>query len=144
MMVSMISPMLFWPSLVPCAKLTPLQVSMRTPRIHQIGGLSVTGSYKCASCRVFRHRKYKAPASTNPSSGDTASASKTFQSCAQCTSSPRLRKCSNESASAIPMSEPMRQCELELGRANHQVAMFQLKAAMNKDTNIEIAGPPSG
>jgi len=35
--------MLFCPSFVPCAKLTPLQVRMRIPRIHQIGGLSLTG-----------------------------------------------------------------------------------------------------
>jgi hypothetical protein len=36
--------MLFWPSLVPCAKLTPVQVRTNVPRIHQTGGPSFAGS----------------------------------------------------------------------------------------------------
>ena len=44
MMVSMMSPMLFCPSFVPCAKLTPVQVRIRMPRIHHTGGLSPAGS----------------------------------------------------------------------------------------------------
>ena len=42
-MVSMMSPMLFCPSLVPCAKDTPVQVRIRMPRIHQTGGFSSFG-----------------------------------------------------------------------------------------------------
>jgi hypothetical protein len=34
----MIWPMPFWPSFEPCAKLTPVQVRIRMPRIHQGGG----------------------------------------------------------------------------------------------------------
>ena len=41
MMVSMMSPMLFCPSFVPWAKLTPVQVRIKIPRIHQTGGVSV-------------------------------------------------------------------------------------------------------
>src|ERR1700679_2616519 len=114
------------------------------PRIHQIGGLSVTGSYRCGSCKVLRPGEESAPANTNPNTGDTASASSTFHSCPQCTPSLSSRECSNESPSATPVSAPMRQCELELGRAKHHVARVQLNAARNSDTSMAIAGPPSG
>lgn len=43
MMASMIIPMLFCPSLVPCAKLTAVQVKTSIPRIHQEGALSPAG-----------------------------------------------------------------------------------------------------
>ena len=42
------------------------------------------------------------------------------------------------------MSAPIKQCELELGRPNHQVPIFQNRAAMNSETSIATAGPPSG
>ncbi len=37
MRISMMRPIPFWPSLEPCAKLTPVQVSISRPRI-QVGG----------------------------------------------------------------------------------------------------------
>ena len=40
----MISPMPFCPSLEPCAKLTPVQVRISMPRIHQGGGAAPFGS----------------------------------------------------------------------------------------------------
>jgi hypothetical protein len=39
----MISPMPFWPSFDPWAKLTPVQVRISTPRIHQGGGSGPSG-----------------------------------------------------------------------------------------------------
>ena len=39
----MISPIPFWPSLEPWAKLTPVQVPMRIARIHHGGGSSELG-----------------------------------------------------------------------------------------------------
>ena len=42
-MTSMIKPMLFWPSFVPCANDTPVQVKINRARIHQTGGLSPSG-----------------------------------------------------------------------------------------------------
>ena len=38
------SPMPFWPSFDPCAKLTPVHVRIRTPRIHGGGGSALVGS----------------------------------------------------------------------------------------------------
>ena len=40
----MIRPMPFWPSFEPCAKLTPVQVRIRMPRIHNGGGAAPFGS----------------------------------------------------------------------------------------------------
>jgi hypothetical protein len=40
----MISPIPFCPSFEPCAKLTPVQVKIRRPRIHHAGALAVSGA----------------------------------------------------------------------------------------------------
>src|SRR6202034_4099788 len=76
--------------------------------------------------------------------GESASASSTFQSCGQCTPSARLRERAKAFPKATPIKEPIKQCELELGRPSHQVPMFHDSAAMNSDTSIATAGPLSG
>ena len=42
--MSMMSPIPFWPSLEPWAKLTPVQVSTSRPRIQSGGRLSLSGA----------------------------------------------------------------------------------------------------
>ncbi len=44
MRMSMINPMPFWPSLEPCEKLTPVQVSTSRLRIQNGGGASPYGA----------------------------------------------------------------------------------------------------
>ena len=54
----MINPMPFWPSFEPCAKLTPVQVSTSSPRIHG-GGVS-------AQAGALRHGISKALLEADP------------------------------------------------------------------------------
>ena len=56
----------------------------------------------------------------------------------------QLRACISALPSAMPIRAPIKQCELEFGRPNHQVPMFQNRAAMNRATSMDTTGAPLG
>ena len=73
--INMISPMPFCPSLEPWAKLTAVQVKTRSPRIHQAGGLSVSGERYNSGCRIRTFMtSSKTAQSTKPITGENSSA----------------------------------------------------------------------
>src|SRR5208282_2906949 len=72
--ISIISPMPFWPSFDPCAKLTPVQVSTSSARIQNGGGSVPTGASYSALFLItafISHNRKNAP--TKPTSGDNNS-----------------------------------------------------------------------
>ena len=83
------SPMPFWPSFEPCAKLTPVQVSINSSRIGHGGGSSPTGGSNSAllRTRAFINNRTSA-AMTKPIRGDSSSALPTSATLVQLTPSP--------------------------------------------------------
>ena len=67
-------PIVFWPSLLPWAKLTPAHVTVSTPRSH-IGGVSPGGkSCKRGFFEIQRTIRYRRYASRKPSAGEISRA----------------------------------------------------------------------
>src|SRR5215472_12660337 len=111
----MIRPMPFWPSFEPCAKLTPVQVSTRRPRIHHGGGVAPSGARYSAGIRISAlASSSKAAARTKPAKGENSSDLPTPAACPQ--STPLVPLGSLAMIWFIrptPMIEPISACELE-------------------------------
>jgi hypothetical protein len=71
--MSMMSPMPFWPSFEPCAKLTPVHVRIRIPRIHHGGGPVLLGSEYSSGFRATNLRVRRATPKQKPIRGDSSS-----------------------------------------------------------------------
>ena len=88
--MSTINPMPFCPSLEPCAKLTPVQVSTSNPRIHSGGGASPSGARYNAGLRSSaRAASSRSAAAAKPSSGEKINALTVSSTFAQLTPSPK-------------------------------------------------------
>ncbi len=70
----MISPIPFWPSFEPCAKLTPVQVDTSTARIQRGGGRSPGGgSYNSGFWTVLLSSRSRTADRVNPIKGESRS-----------------------------------------------------------------------
>ena len=144
MIVSMISPMLFWPSLVPCAKDTPVQVAISSRRIHHTGGLpSGGGANRFSSCSSRLPTWNKPSDKAKPSSGENSSPFSTSTIACHSTPWPRCRL-RNELASAMPTSEPISAWDDEFGMPKNHVTTFQPSAVTKRATNMPSTVPPFG
>ena len=123
MRMSMMRPTPFWPSFCPWAKLTPLQVEMRMARIHPGGDLSASAGARMAGnfAKAERARSSSTEATPNPKKGETISDMPTSWTLCQLTPEPKTWPGMSELARPTPTMAPMRVCELEAGRPNHQV-----------------------
>src|ERR1700722_20116332 len=79
-----------------------------------------------------------------PSNGDSSSEPSTFQTCCQSTPSCKPRPCVSAVSIAIPISDPIKACELELGIPSHQVPTSHSSAEVNSATSMPAATSPSG
>ena len=123
----------FCPSLEPCAKLTPVQVSTSVPRIHQGGGASFGGGWNSSGLRTSLFNiNSNSPAQTNPTTGETSSDSSTFRTCTQLSPATMPWPDMIALASPTPRIEPIRLCELETGKPMYQVPRFQTMAEMSR------------
>src|SRR6516165_3331519 len=131
MRISMMRPIPFCPSLEPCAKLTPVQVKMRRPRIHQGGGALPSGALKRRgdASTDLAARSSKA-ASTKPVSGENSSERPMPAAWLQSTPLVPLVPPISWFIKPTPMMEPMSVCEDEDGRPKYQVPTFQMMAAI--------------
>src|SRR5258705_402160 len=89
--INMMRPIPFWPSFEPCAKLTPVQVSISSARTGNGGGVSPLGdSYN--SGRLTNHfaRSSSPPAQQNPMIGEMSKDRPTSRAFAQLTLSPNV------------------------------------------------------
>ena len=134
MRMSMSSPCPFWPSLEPCAKETPVHVSMSKPRTHPGGGFSPSGASKSSGCLTNAlSRSSSAPAHTKPMIGETRSAVNVSPTLAQLTPSPKTWPgAMTLLARPTPMIAPMSECEELAGRPIYQVPRFQMMAEMQQ------------
>src|SRR5580698_4920317 len=83
-------------------------------------------------------------ASANPNTGDSNSDWPILPACAQSTPLVPVRAFMSWLAIPTPMIEPIKVCELEAGRPNHQVPRFQIIAATSKaKTMAKPALPPT-
>ena len=72
----MIRPIPFWPSLEPCAKLTPVQVKIRIARMIAGGGLFPSGGWNNSNWRlkIVLTNKNKIAAKAKPIKGENNNA----------------------------------------------------------------------
>src|SRR5215471_11029068 len=126
--ISITRPIPFWPSLEPWAKLTPVQVRVRTPRIHRGGGESDFGEVYSSGWRMIRlAMSSNRAAPTKPRMGEMSRESPTSAALFQLTPSPKdLPGVRRELASPTPMIDPMSVCELDAGSPKYQVPRFQI------------------
>ena len=124
----MISPIPFWPSLEPCAKLTPVQVSVRMLRIHSGGGEPVFGSLYNSGCfNTFLLNRSNSAAPTKPRIGEISSERPTSAALLQFTPSPKWCPAArSELAKPTPTIEPINVCELDAGSPRYHVPRFQI------------------
>src|SRR5664279_890354 len=140
--MSMISPMPFCPSLEPCAKLTPVQVSTNSARIQNGGGASPSGALYSRGSWINTFDSCSSRAATaNPMIGENTSDLPIFSAWSQSTPLVAVRAFINWLAMPTPMIEPIRVCELEAGSPSHQVPRFQMMAADNKANTIAYPAP---
>src|SRR5215831_2823273 len=141
--MSMIRPIPFWPSLDPCAKLTPVQVRTSKPRIHQGGDFPwAAGSYNSRFGIKSLARINSNAEQVKPTIGDTRRAVNTSWVFAQLTPSPKTWPGDiSELASATPIIEPINVCELEAGRPRYQVPTFQMIADIKSANTIANPAP---
>ena len=114
---------------------------MRTARIAAGGRSSPTGGvYNRGERKMSFNSRSNSAASTNPTSGETSSASPTFSHAAQFT--PR-KPLSFHRLFAIPTPrmEPMSVCELLTGRPMYQVPRFHATPASRSDSTMTSAAP---
>src|ERR1700689_4852224 len=129
----MIRPMPFWPSFEPCAKDTPPQVRISTPRIHQGGAALALGSwYRARFFTSSLSTSSNSAAQTKPTTGESSSDQPTLAAWPQSTPLVPLRPCIRALATPTPMIEPIRVWEEEAGSPSHQVPRFQMMAAISR------------
>ena len=130
----MISPMPFCPSLLPWAKLTPVQVRISSPRIQVGGGLLPSGASYSVLLWITSFISHSKPkAHTKPIIGLNSSALNTPNAWFQ--STPEVADpagAMNWLARPTPMIEPISACEDELGSPIAQVPRFQMIAASSR------------
>src|SRR3984885_8242440 len=142
MRISMRSPIPFWPSLEPWAKLTPVQVRTSRPRIQNGGGASPLGASKSRGSLITTLISSNSRAAkTNPTTGEINNARKTVPTCDQSTPEVPVEPDINWLATPTPMIEPMRVCELEAGSPYHQVLRFQRIAETSSAKTIANPAP---
>jgi hypothetical protein len=140
--ISMINPIPFCPSFEPWKKLTPVQVRMSIPRIHHGGGSVPAGaSYSCLSFTNALSARKSVAASAKPNTGESRSERPILPACAQSTPLVPERAVMIWFAMPTPMIEPIKVCELEAGRPNHQVPRFHRIAATNNAKTIANPAP---
>src|SRR5271166_2729936 len=133
----MIRPMPFCPSLEPCAKLTPVQVSTSRQRIQNGGGASPTGALYSRGSWINAFDSCSSNAATaNPMIGEKISDLPIFSAWSQPTPLVAVRAFINWLAMPTPMIEPISVCELEAGSPIHHVPRFQMIAAISKAKTI--------
>jgi hypothetical protein len=141
--MSMISPIPFWPSLLPCAKLTAVQVPISSARIPRGGGVLLSGaSNSLRSVEKAFITSSISSAPTKPTTGLNASAESTLVTCAMSTPDvPSAPPLISWLASPTPRIEPIRAWLDELGSPTAQVARFH-RIAASSSAKI-IANPPA-
>src|SRR5262252_7558322 len=133
----MIRPMPFCPSFEPCAKLTPVQVSSKRPRIQNGGGRVPTGaSNRCLLFTTERSVISSKAATAQPIMGDSSSDLPMFEACFQSTPLVAVFTAMNWLARPTPMTEPINVCELDDGSPKYQVPRFHRIAAVNSANTI--------
>src|SRR5271168_4878559 len=142
MRISMMRPMPFWPSFEPWKKLTPVQVRISSPRIHQGGGsLPLGASYSALSLMNAFMAISSMPATKKPTMGDSTRDFPMFAACPQSTPLVPVFTDINWLAMPTPIIEPIMVCELEAGRPNHQVPRFQMMAATSSANTMAKPAP---
>src|SRR5277367_3798145 len=143
MRINMIRPIPFWPSFEPCAKLTPVQVKIRTIRIHQGGGRSPSGAAYSAGMRSSSlDSSSRPPARKKPIKGENTSASAVSATLDQFTPSPNaVAGLISEFIKPTPTIEPIRLCELDAGSPRYQVPRFQTIADSSSENTIAKPAP---
>src|SRR6201992_3022726 len=142
MRMSMMSPIPFWPSLEPWAKLTPVQVRTSRPRIQKGGGASPLGASKSGgSLMTTLNSSSNNAAKTKPTIGDVSSERNTLPTCAQSTPLVPVEPDISWLATPTPIIEPIRVCELEAGNPYHQVLRFQRMAETSSAKTIAKPAP---
>src|SRR5262245_12291056 len=118
----MISPIPFWPSFDPCAKLTPVQVRMRIARIQSGGGASPAGGAYNSRRGISTRAILSSSAPTmNPTSGEMSSDLPTLAACSQSTPLVADPVLTSWFASPTPMIDPINVWELDDGKPKYQV-----------------------
>src|SRR5271154_184043 len=108
-------------------------------RIHQGGGVSPFGSANSAGvarASTVLRMSIRPAASAKPNKGDSNSALPIPAACDQSTPEVPSRPRSRALAMPTPMIDPIKVCELDAGRPNHQVPTFQMIAAINRANTI--------
>ena len=132
----MISPIPFWPSLEPCAKLTPVQVQTSRPRIQSGGGcvaggrLVQLGSWIGACSESSSRRQGEA---------DQGREQEREPDLARLVPVDPRAEAGRATASwpgPRPRSTPIRVCELDAGSPRYQVPRFQTIAASKSASTI--------
>jgi hypothetical protein len=133
---SMIKPTPFCPSFDPCAKLTPVQVTISSPRIHQGGGWLSTGALERLGIgRTALASSNSSPHRIKPAHRENNSERPTPIAWLQSTPLVRAAVVAiNWFITPTPMIEPISACELELGMPKYQVPTFQMIAAISSAT----------
>ena len=138
----MISPMPFWPSFEPCAKLTPVHVKISRPRIHHGGGALPFGSaYSSGFFTSSFNTSSNAADAKKPISGDSSSDQPILPACDQSTPLVPLVAENSWLPSPTPITEPISVCELDAGRPSAQVPRFQMMAAISSAKTIAKPAP---
>src|SRR5271165_5796415 len=144
--ISMIRPMPFCPSLEPCAKLTPVQVSTSKDRIHSGGALPGSGAeYRSWRLMSFLQSSRSKAAQQNPMIGETRSEMPISLAFTQLTPSPNSWEPeAHELARPTPIMAPISVCELEAGRPKYQVPRFhRIAESSNANTMANPAPEPT-
>src|SRR5579872_3206898 len=141
--MSTMSPMPFWPSLEPCAKLTPVQVSISRPRIHMGGALPGSGAaYRSGRLMHAFKSNRRSAAQVKPTTGETNNDIPTSEALDQLMPSPNLPPLAMaELARPTPKIAPTRVCELEAGSPRYQVPRFQMIAEINRANTMAKPAP---
>src|SRR5579863_4698488 len=139
----MMRPMPFCPSFEPWAKLTPVQVRISRPRIHQGGGVWPSGAlYSEGILMKNLQRSSSDAARMKPTAGENSSDLMTPTACIQSTPLvPSPERAKTWFMMPTPMIEPTMACELEFGMPNHQVPRFQMIAAINSAKTMATPAP---
>src|SRR5450432_2302580 len=142
----MMSPMPFCPSLEPCAKLTPVHVSISSDRIHSGGALSFSGA-RYRSSRLIKafDNKRRSAEQVKPTMGEISRDMPTSDALAQFTPSPNTCPAPIiELARPTPIMAPMSVWELEAGSPKYQVPTFQMMAEISSaNTMANPAADPT-
>ena len=123
----------FCPSFEPCAKLTPVQVRIKRPRIHHGGGALPSGAFHRRGAGITYLAASNSRAdSTNPATGENSNERPTPSAWFQSTPLVPFGPPMSWFIRPTPRIEPISACELELGMPKYQVPTFQIIAAMSR------------